>query len=222
MKIPKLKFIGKVLLVVIFPVVISFWLYPFSEKIIFSGREYQQHEFTLENLFQKKPTLRNLIADIFSVPLFLDWYRVSIINNSTGKNPDCLEAEPPTVFFTFIKGDPRLYYSTLTETTVETGFYSNSGPGHPRYYLKSGKSAYFIAPSWEDYSINGGLMFGGDCKLGMPLLTNNDTTLGNLSFDYDISIKPYWVSWVVRFAIIFVFWIFLLSSVIAIRDWLKR
>ena len=222
MKIPKLKFIWKFLLVIIFPIMISFWLYPLSEKTVFSGREYQQHEFILENLFQKKPTLRNLIADVFSVPLFLDWYQVLIVNNSTGENPNCLEAEPPTIIFNFIKGDPRLYRSTLTETTLKTGGYTASGPGHPSYYLKSGGKAYFIAPSWENYSIDGGLMFGGDCKLGMPFLTNDDFKLGDFSFDYEISIKPYLVSWIVRLVIIFVFWIFLLSSVVSIRDWMKR
>lgn len=206
---------------VLLPIALSFLLYPVSDREIFNSSKYQQSEFVIENLFQKKPTIRNLIADIFSAPLYLDWYKVSITNNLKEKDPTCAEGDPPSIFFTFISGDPRIYYSNLKETTVETGGYSDSGPGHPTYYLPGGEKSYFIAPSWEKYSINGGLVFSGDCRISKPFLTSGDFGF-MLTSDYSISVKPYWLSWFVGFAIIFIFWLFLLSSVIAMHDWLKK
>jgi len=221
----KLKIIGKYLIIVfLLPFIATLWLYPPTERIIFSGRDYQQTEFKIEELFQKKPTFRNLTADVFSVPLFLDWYKITIVNNSTEENPNCLEGNgnPPTVFFTFLKGDPRIYGSNLKETTFETGGYGGSGPGHPTYYLKSGDKSFFIAPSWIEYSINGGLMFGGDCNPGYSILSGDNFELSKFTFDYNISIKPYWVSWLVRFFIIVIFWIFLVSSGLSIHIWLRN
>ena len=159
----KSKFLGKLSLLFI-PIIITLWLYPISQQLVFDGKDYQQHDFIIEDLFKKHPTFRNLLADIFSVPLFLDWYEVSVTNNLTEKDSTCIEGDPPIIFFTFIKGDPRIYNSNLKETTLETGGYSADGPGHPTYYLPGGESSNFIAPSWEKYSINGGLVFSGDCR----------------------------------------------------------
>jgi len=216
----QIKFLIKGLTVVLLPIFTAVLLYPPQEKVIFNGKDYQQTEFKIEDLFQKKPTFKNLIADIFSVPLFLDWYKVSIRNNSIMEIPSCLIGEPPTVFFTFLKGDPREYYSNLKETTEYTGGYSEkTGPGHPSYYLESGGNAFFIAPSWKEYSIDGGLMISGDCTLTIEV-PNDD--FGMTAFDYDISVRPYWPSWIVRLLIIFVFWIILLSSAISIKKWLLK
>lgn len=216
----KLKF-GKLLLIFSIPIVVALWLYPLPARVIFDGNKYQQHDFIIEDIFKKEPTFTNLIADVFSVPLFLDWYEISIINNEKEIEPTCLEGNPPMIFFTFIDGDPRTYQTNLKETTLETGGYSNSGPGHPTYYVSGGEKSYFVAPSWEKFSINGGFALSGYCSFSKPFLNNDDFNVNTPSFDYYISIKPYWVSWIVRLCILFIFWFFLLSSAVALFDWVK-
>jgi len=209
----------KYIILFLLPIVLNFYLYQPTKRIVFNGKNYQQTELKIENLFQKEPSTRNLFTGLFSVPLHLDWYKVSIINNSIIGNNDCLIPEPTTVFFSFLKGDPRKYLTDMKETTEATGGYSTSGPGHPHYYLHSGERAFFIAPSWEDYSINGGLMFGG-CKSVKS--GGNDRDLDFGSFDYNITIQPYWKSWVIQLFIIYILWSFMLSSFITILDWLNR
>lgn len=117
----KIKLAIKLFTIFLLPLFLALFLYPLNNRVIFNGKDYQQSEFKIENIFQKKPTFKSFFSDIFSVPLFLDWYVVTITNNSVEENPNCLENDPPTVFFTFIKGDPRIYYSNLKETTAETG-----------------------------------------------------------------------------------------------------
>lgn len=215
--IAKRKFvIGKILIIFLLPITITIILYPPLERIIFNGKNYQQSEFKIENFFQKIPTIRNLLADIFSVPLLLDWYKVSIENNSIQKDSDCLINSPPVVQFSFTKGDPRKYNTNLKENIlIENNWKFESK--YPAYYLKGGEKAFFIAPSWEEYSINGGLIFLSECAFGA--IGSHDI---KLITDYNISIKPYWRSWIVRLFIIFIFWVFLLSSFITIKKWIKK
>lgn len=216
----KLMMLGKILILLL-PLILVFYLYPTTERVIFNGIDYQQTEFRIDNLFQEKPTFKNLSADIFSVPLFLDWYKVSITNNSIQKDPNCLINEPPIIRFSFYKGDPRTFGTNLVEGELETK-HSIYESKYPDYHLTSGDTAYFIAPSWEKYSINGGLLFGGDCELGTLRLPGDDFKISELSYDYDISIKPHWPSWIVRLIVVYIFWMFVLSAIFSIRDWLKK
>ena len=201
----------KILLFLAPPMVIVLLLYPLRGELIFDGKKYQQSEFKIENLFnQKPPTFRNLAARVFSAPLYLDWYKVLVINNSVDTNPHCLIKEPTTVYFTFLKGNPDTYYSTLTKT--------NDGvAGELNYSMKGGESAYFIAQARQEFSINGGLIFSGDCAV---LLHTPTYEGGDLIFDYQIFLKPYWKAWMVQLTVIYIFWIFLLTSLISLWHWL--
>ncbi len=198
------------------PLILTIILYPPKEKVIFNGKNYQQSKFKVEDFFQKEPTFKNLIADALSVSLSLDWYKITIKNNSIEKDPNCLASEPPIVKFSFLKGDPRKYSTNIKEGEISSGFgYLESK--YPEYYLKSGEKAFFIAPSWEEYSINGGLIFSGECNLQW---VDSKSDFPELIFDYDISIKPYLGSWLVKLFILFIFWILLLSSSISMIKWL--
>lgn len=211
----KLKIWRKFLILFIFPILIVFYLYPPTEKIIFNGKEYQKADFKIsdKNFFQKKPTFKNLMADIFSVPLFLDWYKVSIINRSSQESLGCLKYEPLIIRFNFIEGDPRIYGTNLKEGVIEGGYNSK----YPEYYLRSGESFFFIAPSSGKYVIDGGLLIGG-CQIGSGF----DTDFLDLTPDYKISIKPYWPAWFMRLFVIFIFWGFSFSTAVSLVDWLKR
>jgi len=216
----KIKVFGKIF-IILTPLFLVFYLYPLTERIIFDGRDYQQAEFRIDNFFQREPTFKNLLADIFSAPLFLDWYKVSITNSSIQRDPNCLMNEPPIIRFFFYEGDPRLFGTSLMEGELKTK-HSIYKSKYPDYHLRSGDSAYFIAPSWGNYSIDGGLLYSGDCELGTLQSSSDNFEIVELSYDYNISIKPHWPSWAVRLIIIFIFWIFVLASILSIRDWLKR
>lgn len=202
------------------PVLFVVCLYPLTEKVIFNGKDYQQADFTIDNLFKKEPSIFiNLLRDIFSAPLSLDWYKVSIVNRSTQESSDCVFTEPSIIRISFYEGDPRRYGITdFKEEILETnnGYYKSK---YPDYHLRSGDSAFFIAPSWEKYSINGGLLFSGDCKHKID--TPYDYEGLKLTYDYDISIKPYLPSWFVRLLVICTLWVLLFSSILSIRHWLK-
>lgn len=217
----KVRIVCKLLIVFLLPVAIACWLYPLGERVVFNGKDYQRAEFKIEDLFlfREEPTFRNFIADVFSLPLHLDWYKVSIVYD--GIDPGCPMSEQSlTIFLTFSDGDPRVYQTDLKETTAETGGYQ-SGPGHPTYYLRNGEKAFFIAPSWINYSIDGGFVFG-TCE--QPIFVTNELELPDTQFFYDftVTIKPHWAFWFTQLLIIFIFWIFLLSSLISIFDWLKK
>ena len=159
-----------------------------------------------------------MIAEIFSAPLFLNWYKVSIVNNSKYVDPNCIESQPPIIRFTFLKGDPRKYQTNLTDGEFVDGIsiYTNA---YPSYHMKSGDKIFFLAPSNEQYSINGGLMFSGDCNLQFPIENVEQLGLGKALYDYQILVQPYWKSWLVRFGVIVIFWLFLLSSIVSLIQW---
>jgi len=215
-----IKILVKVI-VLLSPLILVFYLYPPTDQIIFNGIGYPHKEFSVGDYFQKKPTFKNQLADIFSVPLSLDWYKVSITNNAIHEHPGCLISEPAWIQFSFHKGDPRLFGTTFVEGEIETklNVYESK---HPDYWLKSGDTAYFIAPSWEEYSINGGILFYGGCLLVGPPSSDGSYEKPEISYDYDISIKPHWPSWIVRLIIIYIFWIFVVSSIRSVIDLLKK
>jgi len=208
----------KILLIIIPPILLTLWLYPLKEKVIFDAKQSRQQEFKIEDLFHKKPT-DNLIRDVFSASLFVDWYKVSIVNNSSQIDPNCSKQEPSVLKLSFSQGDPRIYKTTLKDSKINTGFgYAESK--YPNYYIKSGDHAFFIAPYWGTYSINGDgkFLLSGKC-----LERNNDEfDLMKLDIDYYISMKPYWVSWVAKFLILLVLWVFLLSSLLSLLTWIKK
>ena len=198
------------------PVGLMFWLYPL-EKEIYKGRGSGYTKFNIVNLLHKEPNLKNLIADIFSVPLSLDWYDIYIKNNSTFHDPSCIEEDLPTTIISFSEGDPRTYFSTLKETTDKTGGFSAPESGHPDYYMRSGESAFFRVTSRENYSINASIIFGGNCPLFIP----SDDWKPEVRFNFDILMKPFWIAWLVRLLVLFIFWFFVLSASISIWSWFR-
>lgn len=225
----KIKITAKCLLCFLVPIIAVLYLYPIEEKVVHNGKKYQQADFKIENLFEstKKPTLRTLIAHIFSppLPLFLDWYKV-IITNNVAPNPDCLsEDDFSRIFLEFQKGDPRIYYSTLKETTKESGGYSTDEPGYPTYYINAGETSFFIAQSLENYSINGGFILSA-CTRSPKTTSGKLQALADLynmpEWDYTISIRPFWFSYITKAIIIIIFWMFVLSSFLSIKNWIKE
>lgn len=208
-----MKNLIKLFLIAIFPLIVTLWLYPLSGKVISSG--YTLSEFKIENIFeQKQPTIKNLIGDIFSAPLHLDWYKVSLKNNLSEQDPDCLLGKgPPVTRFSFIKGNPGKYETNFKEEVVDTGW----GPmqsTYPDYYFKSGEERYFVAPSWEQYSILGGVVFSGECEISLAPSGSYHVVMNQI-----VTLSPYLPSWFARLAIIFVTWIVLLASLVSIKDW---
>lgn len=211
-----LKIIIGATLIVLLPIWLTIKLYPLKEVIIFDGKNYQQSDFKIEDFFKKEPTFKSLIADALSTSLSLDWYKIIIQNNSIQEDSGCLEAEPAMVKFDFLKGDPRKYKTNIREGEVNSGF-SYFESKYPEYYIKSGEKIFFIASSRDDFSINGGLMFSGDCNLQMK---NRNFKIGKLQFDYIISRQPYLGAWFVKLFIISLFCVFLFSSCISIINWI--
>ena len=205
----KYRIIARFAIVLSVPILIAVILYPPWETEIFASKDYSLAKFKIENLFLRKPGFQTLAADVFSISSLLDWYKVKITNKSELRDPDCVAQDPSTIFITFYKGDPKIYYTNLKEATEQTGGYG--------YYLKTGESAFFIAPSWEDYSLDGGLMFSGDCKLRL----GSEFKMSEPSFDLAITMRPYWKAWIIRLVVLYILWFVLLSSFISIWQWLS-
>ncbi|PIR85755.1 hypothetical protein COU14_02675 [Candidatus Kaiserbacteria bacterium CG10_big_fil_rev_8_21_14_0_10_44_10] len=217
----KTKLLAKISVLLLLPVLFSLYLYPVKEKVIFDGSVYQQHDFTVENLIQKDSVFINAVAEILNAPLVLNWYTVGIKNIKPEQVGSC----GGQTYFTFLTGNPFKYSSNLKETTFETGmYYKDTEPdSRPYYYIPFGEEAYFIAPSSEVYSFNGGISLW-DCEPGqnvdenMKLAANQRESL----FNYYISLSPYWPVWFMRLVLIYFAWFILLASLVSIYDWLKR
>ena len=113
-----------------------------------------------------------------------------------------------------------LYYTNLKETTENYG--GSNKPGHPGYYLKNGDKSFFIAPSWNKYSIDGNSFILEGDETCLQTLDNKLLDKSKSIFNPIISIKPYWPAYIIRFFVIFAFWILLLSSFIFKKDWINK
>ncbi|OGZ45536.1 MAG: hypothetical protein A3C84_04190 [Candidatus Ryanbacteria bacterium RIFCSPHIGHO2_02_FULL_48_12] len=195
------------------PLLVTLYLYPFKEETIFKGGlNRPQADLILSNvdLLSNAPTFKNFIANAISLPLSLDWYEVSIVNNSYMEIPGCLELESSITSFS-VKGYSENYYSNLN-SFKDVGVVG-------AYGLRRGERAFFVVSSSKPFSINGGLIMGGGCKRLVNVKSNpyENRTSG----DFYITYKPYWVAWFARFFVICLFWIFLFSSLLAVKNWMK-
>lgn len=198
------------------PLIITITLYPPVRLVIFHGTNYQQADFTIDDIFASELGFRKLVADAIQTPLSLNLYKVVIQNNSGfSRSGDCIQTEPDIVRFAFIEGDPNKYGSNLMDKNAEKW---NAGSQYPEYSIAQGDSAYFLARSNERYSINGGFLYSSGC-LQIVSSTSFPTVEGK--FDFKISITPYWPAWFSRLILITLFWTYLFSSILGIEEWRK-
>src|SRR3990167_6525478 len=200
----------------IFPILTTWYVYQFEKIEILDVSKYQLANINIPELFPREPSLKDLVSEVLEVPLVFDWYKVSIIYNDYD-DPDCIITGTTRLYLNFYKGDPRKYLNTLKETTDETGGYSEN-PGHPTYFMESGETAYFIAPSWEEYSLDGGLAISQGCEVGIlnPSFGPPDP---HAMLNFIIYLEPYLPFWIVRFVIIFAIWIAVVSAFVSVYRW---
>jgi hypothetical protein len=217
----------KILLTVLPPLVLTSLLYPPIEKTILPD-QHSVANFVIEDVLSNKPTVIGTFGDVLNVPSFLKWYVVTLRNRSTVNNTHCISTNPPIVRFHFVEGDPKSYEYSLN---LREGYVFGLDGGrfeskYPDYYLRGGEQAYFIAPSWEKYTIDVGLAFDDGCEVATPLLRARDwgKDFPDINFDitFDVSLRPYWPAWFVGFGLILIFWVYFLSACLTLRAWYKE
>lgn len=201
------------------PILIAKYLYPRNEITIYNG-DALETPLRVSDFFKQEPSLKNFVGEIFSSPLNLDWYEVRLYNRTKYENPFtyCIQGQmgPATTIFTFKEGDPRQHKTDFIDDDIKT-FVTK----HPDYQINAGDSNYFIAQSTENYVISVSWSGEGpdDCKLFIP---RAEQGYPHIEVVYEVTIKPYSTAWYARLIIIFIAWLFIISSLVSIISITRR
>lgn len=203
----------KVLIILIIPTFLVFYLYPQKERVIFSTEDgYQRADkIDINHLLNRGPGFKNHLADILGTKLDLDWYWISVVNTGKIKNIDritCLEG--PMIArtrFQFISSPPKDY----------GGIYKSDFTGK-EMDIEFGKKASFAMSTNDEYSIDGGFVYSEDCTIP----ANSPSIIVPIfEPDFIITSKPLGPSFFAKWLILLLISISITSSCLEIFNWKK-
>jgi len=195
------------LLLVILSLISNIILFSYPWERIDLGCSPSAEGFSVPDENIVKPSFKSFLADSLQIPLNLRWYKIYIKNIATS-SVGCIVNDRDPVLAIWIPEDKGLLFrnesSFLKNEMLDENSYApdNQGIVHAeeeKFFLYSGTEGFILSGIWWNVGC-----------------LNNDNFFDHSNLKYCVQAQPHTSAWLAKFVLMFILWMFLLSSILTI------
>lgn len=206
------RFLIIFLLLVVVPLVLNVFLFSYPWKRIELGCSPGGKEYNIPDRNIVKPSFRTFLADSLQIPLNLRWYKIYVQNVATS-SPGCIVKDGEPVLAIWAPKDEGLLFRS------ETSFVRNEPLDGISYMpdnhgmVRAGEERFFLYSSTEGFVLVGIWHFNSD-------ISDCKSDYSNLK--YCVQAQTHIYPWLTKLVVIFILWMFVISSGLTIWQFFKK